>query len=129
MTLARGGLILLTMGVLAALDFVGAILAKDYAERHRPVTLLAGAAIFLVLFVVYARALEYAELSIVTMGWVVLLQVGLFVFDWRRNGVALDARQIVVVIAIIALQCYLIASTEPSSAAPAAAQSELATAL
>ena len=129
MTLARGGLILLTMGVLAALDFVGAILAKDYAERHRPVTLLAGAAIFLVLFVVYARALEYAELSIVTMGWVVLLQVGLFVFDWRRNGVALDARQIVVVIVIIALQCYLIASTEPSSAAPAAAQSELATAL
>jgi len=121
MTLARAGLILATMGVLAALDFVGAVLAKDYAEHHRPLTLLLGAAIFLVLFVVYARALEYAELSIVTMGWVVLLQVGLFVFDWRRNGVALDARQVVVVVAIIVLQCYLIVSTEPAPAEPAAA--------
>jgi len=128
MTLARGGLILLTMGVLAALDFVGAILAKDYSERHRPVTLLLGAVIFLVLFVVYARALEYAELSIVTMGWVVLLQVGLFVFDWRRSGVALDARQIVVVIAIIALQCYLIASVDPAPDGSALAEQELSVA-
>jgi len=122
MTLARAGQILATMGVLAALDFVGAVLAKEYAEHHRPLTLLLGAAIFLVLFVVYSRALEYAELSIVTMGWVVLLQVGLFVFDWRRSGVALDARQIVVVIAIIALQCYLIASVDPAPAVPIVAE-------
>ena len=41
------------------------------------VPLLLGAAAFLVLFWVYASALQYAELALVTMGWIVVLQVGL----------------------------------------------------
>ena len=62
------------MGALAALDLFGAFAAKEWAEKQNTVALGLGALSFLVLFWVYASSLKYAELALVTMGWVVLLQ-------------------------------------------------------
>ena len=117
MTVSKVALIVLAMCVLAALDLAGSVLAKEYADKHRPAALVAGAVIFVVLFLVYARALAYAQLSIVTMGWVVLLQVGLLLLDWRRHDLVLDQRQLAAVVVILVLQCYLIVSSEPAPTA------------
>ena len=73
------------MVVLAGLDFCGALLAKQWADRGSLPCFLIGIATFAVLFAVYAKSLETADLSIVTMGWVVLLQVGLILVDPREQ--------------------------------------------
>ena len=71
----------LCMAALAALDLVGAFAAKEWAEKQSTVALGLGALAFVVLFWVYASSLQYAELAVVTMGWIVLLQVGILLVD------------------------------------------------
>jgi hypothetical protein len=96
------------MVVLAALDFAGAIAAKEWSTSGSPRWLAAGIVSFLLLFYVYASSLRYAELAMVTMGWVVLLQVGLLVLDRLRYDVDLPTGKWVAVVAILALQAYLL---------------------
>lgn len=110
--MAKGLLIGGSMLLLAGLDMAGALLAQKYAEGGRPYALVLGAATFVVLFVVYAAALRWAQLSVVTMGWIVLLQVGLVAIDVARRNVTLDARQWAAVAAVLLLQCYLVTSTQ-----------------
>ena len=100
---------------LAGLDLVGALLAQQYAQRHLPLTLATGAVTFVVLFLVYAFSLNYAQLSIVTMSWIVLLQVGLVVIDVVYAQLHLDRKQALALVVILALQCYLIISTQSPS--------------
>ena len=45
------------------------------------VVLGSGAAAFAVLFVVYAQGCSYAELTTITFGWVVMLQIGVVLMD------------------------------------------------
>jgi hypothetical protein len=97
------------MIALAGLDFVGAICAKEWAERGRLIMFGAGLIAFVVLFVVYARILKVAELSTVTIGWVVFLQVGLILLDAIHYDVSLPRGKIFAVVAILLLQVYLIA--------------------
>ena len=66
----------IAMVALAGLDLIGALFAKEWAENGSVRALVLGAGAFLVLFWVYASSLKYAELALVTMGWVVMLQVG-----------------------------------------------------
>lgn len=96
------------MLALAALDLVGALAAKEWASSARPVALLLGVAAFLVLFWVYASALQYAELALVTMGWIVILQVGLLVIDRLQYGVHLAPGKWVAVGVILVAQGYLL---------------------
>jgi hypothetical protein len=63
-TMRMGG----AMVVLAALDFVGAVLAKEWAEERNHWLFAGGLAAFGALFAVYARSLKLAELSTVTFG-------------------------------------------------------------
>ena len=70
----------------------------------------AGLISFLVLFLVYARVLKFAELSTVTIGWVVFLQVGLILLDSLHYDVNLPRGKIFAVVAILLLQVYLIAA-------------------
>lgn len=105
------------MVVLAGLDIVGSLVAKQYATTHRLAPLLVGAGTFVVLFVVYALSLEVAEMSIVTLGWIVLLQVGLLLLD-VRGGLRMQTRQWVAVVLVIGLQCYLVASTTGAADEP-----------
>jgi len=106
--------ILGSMAALAAIDLVGALFAKEYAERHRPVALALGVTSFVLLFGIYVVALRFAELSIVTMGWIVMLQIGVIALDQLRYGLHLDAKQWAAIVVIIVLQCYLIVSTSAS---------------
>jgi hypothetical protein len=96
------------MLILAGLDFTGAIFAKEWAERGRIPMFVLGLASFAILFVVYARILKVAELSTVTIGWVVFLQVGLIAIDALRYDVRLSTGKMVAIGAILVLQGYLV---------------------
>ena len=67
-----------------------------------------GPATFGVLFAVYAASLKVAELSVVTFGWIVFLQVGIVLLDTLHYGVRLPPGKWVAVGGLIALQAYLI---------------------
>jgi O-antigen ligase len=75
-----------TMLFLALLDFVGAVFVKEWADTRYPGWFVLGLASFAILFVFYASSLRTAELSIVTIGWVVFLQVGLVLYERFRFG-------------------------------------------
>ncbi len=99
---------LIVMVLLATLDFTSAIFAKEWTLRNNYVFFVVGAATSLFLFLVYAHVLKTAELSIVTIGWVVFLQVGLVLVDRFRYGVDFHTTQWLAVGAILLLQVYLI---------------------
>ena len=96
------------MIVLAGLDFGGALLAKQWADNGSRLCFLIGLGLFVVLFVVYATSLKTAELSVVTMGWVVLLQVGLLLADRFRFQVEFSWDKWLAIAIILILQSYLI---------------------
>ena len=102
------GLALGAMLALAGLDMVGAVLAKEWTLRGQVVWFVAGLAAFGLLFAVYALSLHVAELSIVTMGWIVFLQVGLLVVDSVRYGVTFPPGKWAAIGIILALQAYLV---------------------
>lgn len=96
------------MVALAGLDFTGAVFAKAWVEDRQITWFLAGLFAFGVLFVVYANSLRFAELSIVTFGWIVFLQVGLLVYERVRYDVALPPAKWAAIAVIMLLQAYLI---------------------
>jgi hypothetical protein len=93
---------------LAGLDLVGAVLAARWSATHQPWVLVLGVVVFGMLFVVYARGLSFATLTTVTLGWVVLLQVGVVVIEHVKRGTFPPADQLAVVAALLALQGYLV---------------------
>ncbi len=99
---------LAAMVALAGLDMLGALLAKEWAERHHGAWFLAGLLTFGVLFAVYAASLRVAELSVVTFGWIVILQVGLLLFDRFRYGVVFPPAKWLAIALILALQADLV---------------------
>ncbi len=96
------------MIVLALFDFVGAVFAKEWADTRQPWWFVAGLATFMGLFCFYAYSLKTAELSIVTIGWVVFLQVGLLVYERVRYGTELPAMKWAAIVIILSLQAYLV---------------------
>jgi multidrug transporter EmrE-like cation transporter len=106
---------LAAMVVLAALDFIGAIFAKEWTERQGHWLFLAGLATFGTLFTVYALVLKTAELSIVTIGWVVILQVGLVLIDRFRYGVELSGEKWLAIALNLLLQGYLVLAPNGAS--------------
>jgi hypothetical protein len=96
------------MIALAGLDFLGAVLAKEWAASRSHWLFAAGLLAFAVLFGVYAVSLEMAELSTVTFGWIIFLQVGLLLYERIRYGVTLPAGKWVAIPVILGLQAYLV---------------------
>ncbi|MDQ2652163.1 MAG: hypothetical protein M3Z20_03875 [Chloroflexota bacterium] len=96
------------MIILALFDFVGAVFAKEWADTRQPWWFVAGLATFMGLFCVYAYSLKTAELSVVTIGWVVFLQVGLLLYERFRYGAELPAMKWGAIALILALQAYLV---------------------
>jgi len=110
----------LAMVCLAGLDLAGAVLAKEWAQNGSVRALVLGAGAFLVLFWVYASSLRYAELALVTMGWVVMLQVGLVLVDRWRYGVELPTGKWVAIAVVLVAQAYLVLGPSTSQASAAA---------
>jgi hypothetical protein len=100
------------MLVLAGLDLAGAVLARRWAHGGSVLWFGAGLLCFAVLFWVYGSSLRYAELVPVTFGWIVALQVGLMVIDRTRAGSAVPTAHWIAAAAIIALEGYLLFSSE-----------------
>jgi multidrug transporter EmrE-like cation transporter len=96
------------MLTLAGLDVIGSVFAKEWTLRQHPAWFLAGLLAFGVLFAVYAASLHIAEMSVVTLGWVVFLQVGLIVIDTVRYGVSFPPGKWLAIVAILLLQVFLV---------------------
>jgi multidrug transporter EmrE-like cation transporter len=94
--------------MLALLDFIGAVFAKEWADTRQPWWFVAGLVTFIGLFAFYATSLTTAELSIVTIGWVVFLQVELLMYERVRYGAQLPPLKWVAIALILALQAYLV---------------------
>jgi multidrug transporter EmrE-like cation transporter len=92
--------------------------AKEAVVRRSTPWGVAGIALFVLLFYLYASSLQYAELALVTLGWVVVLQVGVVLLDRLRYGNALSADKWVAIAVILAAQGYLLLAS--SEAAPVA---------
>ena len=108
------------MLLLAVVDLAGAYATKEAVVRRSLPWAVAGVALFVLLFYVYASSLQYAELALVTLGWVVALQVGVLLLDQFRYGNALSADKWVAVAVILAAQAYLLlASSEAGQIAAA----------
>jgi hypothetical protein len=75
--------------------------------------------LFVLLFWVYASSLRYADLAPVTLGWVVVLQIGVVLLDRFRYQTPISRGQWAAVVAVIAAQAYLLLGG--SDAGPAAA--------
>jgi hypothetical protein len=105
------------MVVLAGLDFAGTFAAKEAVVRRSPVIAAAGVVMFLLLFWVYASSLQYAELAPVTLGWIVVLQVGVVLLDRYRYGTQLPAGAWLAISVMIAAQAYLLLAPAAESAA------------
>ena len=103
------------MAVLAGLDFLGALLAKQWATRGNRLAFAVGLLTFVILFVVYAASLKTAELSVVTMGWVVLLQVGLLLVDRLHYDVSISPGKWLAIVMLLVLQAYLMLDPFASS--------------
>lgn len=109
----------IAMVALAGLDLVGAVAAKEWAQSRGLLPLAAGITTFVVLWWVYASSLQYAELAVVTMGWVVVLQVGLVLVDRFRYAVELPAAKWVAMVVALAAQAYLLLAPNGPGDAPA----------
>lgn len=113
------GRIVIIVGItalLAVLDLAEAIVAKEWADRRNHWLFVVGAVCAIGLFVLFAVAVRFAEMSTVTLGWVVAMQVGLMLAEQFRYGVGHGANRWAAVLAMIALQMYLLATPTSSSA-------------
>ena len=102
--------LLFAMSLLAGLDLLGAIAAKNWSEHHTFPWFAIGALVFVIVFWVYGSVLRVAELSVVTLGWIVLLQVAVVILDRVRYSVAVTPTQMVAIVLILFLQGYLVLS-------------------
>jgi hypothetical protein len=87
---------------------------------------LVGAANFVVLYLVYAASLRYAELSTVTLVWIVLLQVGVMLLENLRYGVPVDPRRWVLAAVILFLVGVFMLLPDDTASTDATATSDVA---
>jgi hypothetical protein len=100
--------------LLASLDLIGSVLLKEAMLRRSPVLAIAGAGVFVFLAMTLALALEVAELSLVSLGWIVLLQVAVMVVDATRYGYTPGRVQLVAIcVAMLALVVAVVAPPAP----------------
>jgi hypothetical protein len=111
---------MVAMVLLAVVDLGGTYVTKEAVVRRSLPWAITGVALFVLLFYVYASSLQYAELTLVTLGWIVFLQVGVVLLDRFRYGQVFGLDKWLAIALIIAAQTYLLLA--PASA-PAAGTS------
>ena len=98
---------------LAMLDLGGAFAAKEAVLRRSFPMAALGVTLFVLLFWVYASSLRYADLAPVTLGWVVVLQIGVVLLDRFRYQTPISRGQWAAVVVVIAAQAYLLLGSSP----------------
>jgi hypothetical protein len=115
-TLPRPLIALAAMLVLAGLDLLGALLARHWSETNggaaRTLFFVGGVATFVLLFTVYAKSLQFADLVPVTFGWIAILQVGLLLIAAIGNSRHVSGTQWAAALVIVALEGFLLLSTD-----------------
>jgi hypothetical protein len=106
------------MVLLAGLDFTGTMLAKEWTIHRAAWQLVGGAVAFLALFVALVCGLRYAEMSMLSLGWIVVLQTGLIMLDRSRYGLHLSIGGWLAVAGILALQGYLLVGGGSNASTP-----------
>ncbi len=101
--------------LLAGLDVTESVLAKEWLLRRSPWVLIAGLVSSIMLFVLFVVAIGYTEMSTVTIGWIVVMQLGLMVTETVRYGVSHSTDRWVVMGLIVCLLGYLVASTSTTT--------------
>jgi hypothetical protein len=101
--LVFGGILALT-----GLDIVASALAKEWTLRRHLLVFLSGLALYLAVYLVYAFSLRIATLTVVTLGWTVLLQVSVVLLDRYRYGAELGLDHWAIVLLLIAGLVYLV---------------------
>lgn len=110
------------MLLLGVLDLLGSVAAKEAVERRSVPWGVAGAALFLAVFWVYASSLAVAGMAVVTLGWIVVVQVGVVVLDRYRYGEPLPRGAWAVVAVLLAAQAYLVAAPRADAPQPQSAE-------
>ncbi|MGH2550666.1 MAG: hypothetical protein ACRDHN_14830, partial [Thermomicrobiales bacterium] len=80
------------------------------SEHRHPLYFAGGLIAFGLLFAVYAKSLDVAELPIVTLGWVVCLQVGMTLIDRLVYRTSVPIQTWLIIGIIVTLQGYLMLS-------------------
>lgn len=102
--------------MLAAVDVVESVRAKEWSERRSVWLLIAGVAAAIVMFGLFSVAVRYTDMSTVTLGWIVVLQIGLMVTERVRYGIDHGLDRWAAVAAMVALQGYLlVGASEPTT--------------
>lgn len=96
------------MMMLAALDLGGTYAAKESVERKSVGFAIVGVFLWVLAFAIYVEALEYVDLTPITLGWVVAVQIGVVLLDRFRYDVTLPQGWPVAVALILAGQAYLL---------------------
>jgi hypothetical protein len=92
------------VAVLAGLDLAGTLCLKEAALRKSPILGMLGVTLFVVLALTLYVILETSELTIVTLGWIVILQVAVVAVDVLRYEVVLTRLQAAAItVAVLAL--------------------------
>ena len=97
--------------VLAGLDIVESVLAKEWSVRRDHWLLLAGIATSFALFALFVVAIRFTEMSTVTIGWIVLMQGGLMITERVRYGIHHATGTWLAIGAMVVLQVYVISSS------------------
>jgi hypothetical protein len=100
--LAVAGIILIT-----GLDLLASVLAKEWALRQRLLLLGGGVALYTAVYLIYALSLRTATLTVITLGWTVLLQVLVVLVDRFRYGAQLGLDHWVIIALLIFGLVYL----------------------
>lgn len=106
------------MVILAIVDLASTYATKEAVVRRSVPWGVGGVALYVLLFYVYASSLQYAELTLVTLGWVVILQVGVVMLDRFRYGQVFGPDKWAAIALIIAAQAYLVLSPTAGRGAP-----------
>ncbi|MEZ5298782.1 MAG: hypothetical protein R2697_21620 [Ilumatobacteraceae bacterium] len=102
--------------VLAAVDVIEAVMAKEWSERRSVWLLVGGVAAATALFALFSVAMRYSDMSTVTLGWIVVMQVGLMVTERVRYGVDHGLDRWAAVAGMIALQaCPAVPPPKPAA--------------
>jgi hypothetical protein len=103
--------------LLAGIDLVSGVLAKSWAATNSGWLMLAGGAMYLVMFWGYGVSLRFGELSTITIGWVVIVTVGNMALDKFRYQVNFPTSKWLVAILIVALLVYLMVDLKGAESA------------